>query len=135
MVKTEMFVVIPEIVAGARRVAVRRPRILSLCAIFGFCTFFCFATIAGAQTTANDLLGAWSGEIKHDNESQKFALRFELDEKKAVVIYFYQPEMKFYNLGPGPVEQQGEEFKVPPMVFRLAPGELQFGSSTRTAKA
>jgi len=116
-----MFIFIPEIVAGAKRAAVKWPRILLFCAILSFAILFSFATIAGAQTTANDLLGVWSGEIKHDNESQKFALRFELDEKKAVAIYFYQPEMKFYNLGPGPVEQQGEEFKVPPMVFRLAP--------------
>ncbi len=100
---------------GALQVLARWPHALLVCALLGL------NTTVGTQVTPNDLLGTWAGDLRHERESQKFALRFELDEKKSVVLYFYQPEMKFYNLGPGQVELQGKEFKAPPLSFRLTP--------------
>jgi len=95
------------------------PRLLAqvaLCAMLGV------STISPAQTAApNPLLGTWAGELRHDSETQRMALTFDLDEKKSLVLYFWQPDMKFYKLGPGPVEQHGDEFTSPPLTFHLSP--------------
>jgi outer membrane protein assembly factor BamB len=100
--------------AGRVRDLLARPVILAG-ALFGV------AAITFAQATPNPLLGTWVGPLKYKGEAQRLALRFDIDEKKSLVIYFYQPEMKFYNLGPGPVEQHGEEYEAPPITFHLSP--------------
>jgi outer membrane protein assembly factor BamB len=82
---------------------------------------FGVTAITFAQSTPNPLLGTWVGALNHEGEFQQLALRFELDEKQSLVTYFYQPEMKFYNLGPGPVEQRGKGYEAPPLTFQLSP--------------
>jgi outer membrane protein assembly factor BamB len=80
-----------------------------------------FGINTGAQTAPDPILGIWSGQLRHDGETQRMTLRFDLDEKKSLMMTFDQPDMKFYNLGPAPVEKQGDEYKAPPMSFRLTP--------------
>ena len=87
---------------------------LVMCAVFGV------GTVTVAQTNLSPLLGTWVGLLNYNGEAQQMALRFELDEKKSLIIYFWQPEMKFYKLGPGPVEQHGEEYQSPPLTFHLS---------------
>jgi len=94
--------------------------LLLLC-LLPFVVALRFGISASAQTTSDPILGAWSGQLRHDGETQRMALRFELDDKKALVVSFDQPDMKFYNLGPGPVEKHGDEYTAPPMTFRLTP--------------
>jgi len=77
--------------------------------------------IAFSQSNPDPILGTWSGELRHGGETQRMTLRFELDDKKTLVGTFDQPDMKFYNLGPGPVEKDGDVYKLPPMNFRLTP--------------
>jgi hypothetical protein len=60
---------------------------------------------ASAQTMADPIPRAWAGQLRHDGETQRMALRFELDDKKALAVTFDQPDMKFYSLGPGPVRE------------------------------
>src|ERR1700733_2138581 len=80
-----------------------------------------FGITAFAQTTADPILGVWSGQLRHEGETQRMTLRFELDDKKTLVVTFDQPDMKFYNLGPGPVEKHSDKYNAPPMTFRLTP--------------
>jgi hypothetical protein len=80
-----------------------------------------FGIRASAQTMADPILGAWTGQLRHGGETQRMALRFELDDKKALVVTFDQPDMKFYNLGPAPVEKHGDEYDAQPMTFWLTP--------------
>lgn len=88
------------------------------------CGMLAANAISLAQTGGpNPLLGTWAGELRHEGESQKMALRFELDEKKSLIVYFWQPEMKFYKLGPGPVEQHGNVYQAPPLTFHLSPDQ------------
>jgi outer membrane protein assembly factor BamB len=86
-----------------------------------FLAIIASSQIAFSQSNPDPILGTWSGELRHDGETQRMTLRFELDDKKSLVVTFDQPDMKFYNLGPGPVEKQGEEYKAPPMTLRLTP--------------
>jgi hypothetical protein len=79
-----------------------------------------FSVRASAPPSSDPILGTWSGELKYGGETQKMTLRFELDEKKTLVVFFFQPEMKFYNLGPGPLEKKGDQYGAPPLTFRLA---------------
>jgi outer membrane protein assembly factor BamB len=48
------------------------------------------------------------------------ALRFVLDSQRTLAVYFSQPDMKFYDLGPSPVEQHGDTLSAPPFVFHLS---------------
>ena len=80
-----------------------------------------FGAVASAQASTEPLLGTWSGALRHAGDTQPITLRFALDEKKSLVVFLTQPEMKFYNLGPGPVERHGDEYQAPPLTFRLSP--------------
>jgi outer membrane protein assembly factor BamB len=73
-----------------------------------------------AQTTPDPLLGPWSGQVHYSRESKLMALRFELDKKNSTVMFFDLPDLKFHNLGPIPVKQQGDEYKAYVLSFRLA---------------
>jgi eukaryotic-like serine/threonine-protein kinase len=86
-------------------------------------------SVRASALSSDPILGTWSGELKYGGETQKMTLRFELDEKKTLVVFFSQPEMKFYNLGPGPVEKKGEDYSAPPLTFRLAPGEKKISGT------
>src|SRR5436853_7111840 len=82
------------------------PYLLLLCAGAGF-------NAKGLiQTVPDTLLGTWSGQVKYGGESKLMALRFEVDNKKrSTVLFFDIPDMKFHNLGPIPLSQQGDEYK------------------------
>jgi hypothetical protein len=88
-----------------------------------------FSIRASAPPASDSILGTWSGELRYGGETQKMSLRFELDEKKTLMVFFSQPEMKFYNLGPGPVEKKGDEYSAPPLTFRLAPGKKKISGT------
>jgi outer membrane protein assembly factor BamB len=81
------------------------------------------AGIAPAQSASHPLVGTWIGDMTHDGQRQPMALRFALDDHHALVAWFSQPEMHFYDLGPGPVEQHGDTYSTPPMTFRLGPDQ------------
>jgi outer membrane protein assembly factor BamB len=83
------------------------------------CSAAALAACAGA--TANPVVGTWTGNLTYDGTHQPITLRLAV-EKDSLVAYLSQPEMKFYDLGPGPVEQHGDTFVTPPMTFHLAPG-------------
>jgi hypothetical protein len=86
-------------------------------------------SVRASALSSDPILGTWSGELKYGGEAQKMTLRFELDEKQTLVVFFSQPEMKFYNLGPGPVEKKGDDYSAPPLTFRLAPGEKKISGT------
>jgi outer membrane protein assembly factor BamB len=65
-----------------------------------------------AQVTPDPLLGPWSGQVHYGGESRRMGLRFELNEKKATVAFNDIPELKFRNIGPIPVKQEGDEYKM-----------------------
>jgi outer membrane protein assembly factor BamB len=71
--------------------------------------------VAGQQA----LVGTWVGDLSHDGDRQTLALRFAMDEKQDLVLYLSQPEMKFFDLGPGPVEHHGNAYSAPPFTFKL----------------
>ena len=58
-----------------------------------------FSVRASAAPSSDPILGTWSGELNYGGETQEMTLRFALDKKKTLVVFFSQPEMKFYNLG------------------------------------
>ena len=74
-----------------------------------------------AQAAPDSLLGKWSGRAHYNNESKLYAVRFELDKNNKLVMFFDMPEMKFHNMGPAPLAQQGEEYKNKYFSFRLSP--------------
>ena len=74
-----------------------------------------------AQTTPDALLGAWSGRLHYGDESKPYAVRFEIDKKNMLVMFFDNPEMKFHNFGPFSLKQEGNEYKNPYFSFRLSP--------------
>jgi hypothetical protein len=83
-----------------------------------FCAVLFFGALpvgirASAQTMADPIPGAWAGQLRHDREMERIALRFELDDKKALLVTFDQPDMNFYNRGPGPVEKHGDGYNAP----------------------
>jgi outer membrane protein assembly factor BamB len=74
-----------------------------------------------AQTTPDPVLGTWSGQVRYGRESKLVGLRFELDKTNSTVMFFDLPDLKFHNLGPIPLRQQGDEYKASAVSFRLAP--------------
>jgi outer membrane protein assembly factor BamB len=94
----------------------------------GFVVCATLANVACARTEVNPLIGTWTGELNHDarmmcwphSERQPLTVRFALDQKQALVVFVSQPAMKFFDLGPGPVERHGDSYVAPPMTFRLA---------------
>lgn len=76
-----------------------------------------------AQTTHDALLGVWSGRAHYGDESKPYAVRFEIDKKNSLVMFFDSPEMKFYNFGPFSLKQEGNEYKHPNFSFRLSPDQ------------
>jgi outer membrane protein assembly factor BamB len=79
----------------------------------------CLAVSASAANAQSPLVGTWVGDLRNGSERQTMALRFAMDEKQGLVLYFSQPEMKFYDLGPGPVERHGDQYSSPPLTFTL----------------
>jgi outer membrane protein assembly factor BamB len=73
-----------------------------------------------AQTTPDALIGTWTGQAHYGGESKLIALRFELNKKGTRVLFFDIPDLKFRNMGPIPVTQQGEQYKASEFSFRLA---------------
>jgi outer membrane protein assembly factor BamB len=95
-----------------------RPALLFVCLGLGL------IPATPGESAPGSLLGTWSGEVHHGSDSKVMALRFEVDEKKnAIVAFFDLPDLKFHNLGPIPVQQQGEEYKADDIAFRFAPDE------------
>ncbi len=82
------------------------------------------ALLAVTAAAQEPLVGTWVGDLRHNGERQTLALRFAMDEKQGLVLFFSQPEMKFYDLGPAPVERHGNTYSAPPLTFT-------FDSATR----
>jgi outer membrane protein assembly factor BamB len=76
---------------------------------------------ASAQSPTDALLGRWSGRAHYNNESKLYGVRFEMDKNNKLVMFFDMPEMKFHNMGPAPLVQEGEEYKNKYFSFRLSP--------------
>jgi outer membrane protein assembly factor BamB len=95
---------------------------VSLCLLV-LCAGTHLSAMAQAQmTTTAAPLGTWSGQVRYGGESKLMALRIELDSKKNVAVAFFDvPDMKFHNLGPMLVRQQGEGYKAYWLNFRLSP--------------
>lgn len=77
-----------------------------------------------AQTTATTpdaLLGVWSGRAHYGDESKPYAVRFEIDKKDRLIMFYYSPDLKVHNMGPFALKQEGDEYKNPNFSFRLSP--------------
>ncbi|MCU1267512.1 MAG: hypothetical protein JWM21_3830 [Acidobacteria bacterium] len=75
-----------------------------------------------ARATSQDpLLGTWSGRLHFGDESKSMMLRIELGKKGTPVMFLDLPDLKFNNLGPVPVSQDGEEYKASGFHLRLTP--------------
>ena len=86
------------------------------------------ARVSG-QTAPDALLGTWTGHARYGDESKVFAVRFEMDKTNKLVMFFSIPEMKFRNLGPAPLAQQGDEYKNKYFGFRLSPDRQSLAGS------
>lgn len=95
-----------ETAMAMKRLFVVWPYLLLLCAGLGF------HTTGFAQTAPDPLLGTWSGQVHYGGESRRMGLRFELNEEKATVAFNDIPELKFRNIGPIPVKQEGDGYKM-----------------------
>jgi len=73
-----------------------------------------------AQPMPDPLMGTWTGQAHYAGESKLIALRFELNKKGSKVLFFDIPDLKFRNMGPIPVTQQGEQYKASEFSFQLA---------------
>ena len=69
------------------------------------------------------LLGTWSGLVHHETEDKAISLRFER-ENDAIVMFFSLPDLKFHNVGPIPISQQGDEYTAAAIRFQLAGDNL-----------
>lgn len=80
-------------------------------------------SIAGTpgQAAPDGLLGTWTGHARYGDESKVFSVRFEMNKENKLVMFFSIPEMRFRNLGPAPLAQEGNEYKNKYFSFRLAP--------------
>ncbi len=85
-------------------------------------------TINLAQTTPDVLLGTWTGQAHYAGESKVIAFRFELNKTGTKVLFFDIPDLKFRNMGPIPVTQQGDQYKASEFSFRLAPDKSITGT-------
>jgi outer membrane protein assembly factor BamB len=56
------------------------------------------------------LRGPWSGRVHYGDESKRIGLRFEAGEKNSLVAFADAPELKFHNVGPIPVQREGERY-------------------------
>jgi outer membrane protein assembly factor BamB len=65
-----------------------------------------------AQTAPSPLLGSWSGQVHFQGESKQFGLRFDRNEKHPLFAFEDFPDLKIKNLGPIPVQQEGETYKI-----------------------
>jgi eukaryotic-like serine/threonine-protein kinase len=78
-----------------------------------------------AQAAPSPLLGSWSGQVHFQGENKRFGLRFERNEKHPLIALEDLPDLKIKNLGPLPIEQDGETYKIAAfpghtITFRLA---------------
>lgn len=83
-----------------------------------------------AQATPDALLGVWSGRAHYGDESKPYAVRFEIDKKNRLVMFFDSPEMKFHNFGPFLLKQEGDEYKNAYFSFRLSPDQKSLEGAT-----
>jgi outer membrane protein assembly factor BamB len=86
---------------------------------------WCLGALVGARAVAqpsqDGLIGTWTGEMRYGGERQPLALRFAYNDKQKLHVFLSQPDMKFYDLPDGPVDQHGDDFSSPDFKFRLVP--------------
>ena len=93
--------------------------------VFLLCAELLFPVTSRAQMAPNPLLGQWFGQVHYGAESKRMGMRFERSEKHPLFVFEDIPELKFNNLGPLPVQQQGDAYKISAIpyhtiTFRLA---------------
>lgn len=93
--------------------------VLILCALTGFSS-------SGVQP--DPLVGTWSGLLHWGSESKSIALRFDVNAKGSKVMFFDMPELKFHDLGPIPVKQEGENYRGADFAFRVTEDKRLLGT-------
>ncbi len=74
-----------------------------------------------ARVMTDPLLGTWSGQMHCGEESKSMALRIELSKTGTPQLFLDLPDLKFKNLGPIPITQDGEEYKGSGFRLRVIP--------------
>src|SRR4051794_2080288 len=99
-------------------------RILVSCSVLLMSALYFISARPAAQTTNDQPSGTWSGVLQSGNVKKSVALRFDKDQKGATAMFLDLPDLKFKNLGPIPIKQDGDKYKGGGFVLRFMPSRI-----------
>ncbi|HXD30775.1 MAG TPA: PQQ-binding-like beta-propeller repeat protein [Pyrinomonadaceae bacterium] len=68
------------------------------------------AMLQATPASPDPLMGTWSGLFRAGDDSKSAALRFDVNKKGDKVVFLDLPDLKFHNLGPFPLQREGENY-------------------------
>lgn len=75
-----------------------------------FLLLVCALPAIGSQVPPDPFVGTWTGVMHSGDVSKTIGLRFDVNAKGDKVVFMDMPDLRFHNIGPFPLKQEGENY-------------------------